>query len=230
MQYKKTGLTVSDVARVLQGRGVDRKKCNEERKGLPVIVGASSLQEGGVEITRWIENPAPSAVLSKFGDILVSAQGTCGKVGINNIGDAVITDAIIAVRPIPPLVSPYFLVLVIVDAIENKHVIPEFDEDTTGFQRVIKADLIAGIEFMPLDSLHQAENVQAMKNFVCSYFHPQPAKDSGHLQVDEMSLEDCLNEMGRKISRQRSAFNSLRKMVEGLNDKSESKILQEELL
>ena len=35
MQYQKTGLTVSDVARLFQGKGVDKKKCNEEKKGLP---------------------------------------------------------------------------------------------------------------------------------------------------------------------------------------------------
>ena len=99
MQYKKTGITVSDVARVLIGKGVDKKKCNKDKKGLPVIVGASTIDDGGLEISRWIENPSPNAVMSKFGDILVSAQGTCGKIGITNIGDAVLTDAVIAVRP-----------------------------------------------------------------------------------------------------------------------------------
>jgi len=38
MQYQRTGITVSDVARVLIGKGVDRKKCNEEKKTCIVTV------------------------------------------------------------------------------------------------------------------------------------------------------------------------------------------------
>lgn len=236
MQYKKTGLTVSDVSRLFQGKSVDKKKCNEEKKGLPVIVGASSLQEGGVKIVRWIETPAPTAVLSKFGDILISAQGTCGKVGINNIGDAVITDAIIAVRPIPPLVDPYFLVVVIVEAIENQHVIPEFDDDTIGFQRCIKSDLIGGIEFMPLDLSHQVENVQAMKDFVTSFreLHPDSRTlgKNGVQCFEEMSLDECVKEMAKAIRRQNKAFREIKDFSESLKNKEAKKIMkimQEEL-
>lgn len=132
---KITGLTVSDVSRLFQGKDVDKKKCNEEQKGFPVIVGASSLQAGGVKVSRWIENPQSTAVFSKYGDILISAQGTCGKVGINNIGDAIITNAIIAVRPMPWLMLPEVLCMWILYGIENQKVIPEFDEDTVGFQK-----------------------------------------------------------------------------------------------
>lgn len=170
MQNQITGLTVSDVSRLFQGKGVDKKKCNEKKKGLPVIVGASSLQSGGVEIKRWCE-PKGNEVISKYGDILVSAQGTCGKVGINNIGDAIITDAIIAVRPMPWLMLPVVLCMWILYGIENQKVIPEFDEDTVGFQRCIKADVIGNIEIQPLDALKQIETVSAMTSIAQGFQH-----------------------------------------------------------
>lgn len=227
---------MSDVARLFQGKGVDKKKCNEEKKGLPVIVGASSLKDGGVEITRWIETPSPTAVISKFGDILISAQGTCGKISVNNVGDAVITDAIIAVRPIPWCCDPYFLVVVIVEAIENQHIIPEFDEDTVGFQRIIKADLIGGIEFMPLDLIHQAENVQAMKDFVSSFreLHPESqfsGKKKNAVQLfEDMSLDELLAEMSREMNRQKKAFKEIKDFSESLKNKHATKIIQGVLL
>ncbi len=238
MQYQKTGITVSDVARVLIGKGVDRKKCNEEKKGFPVIVGASTIDDGGLLISRWIENPSPNAVLSKFGDILVSAQGTCGKIGINNIGDAVLTDAVIAVRPIPPLVDSYFLVIVIVEAIEHRHIIPEFPEDTVGFQRCIKPELIGGIEFIPLDTFHQAENVQAMKNFVSSFreLYPKESKKKKPEKMvnplknfEEKSLDDCLHEIEKSLRKRKKTLLELRKFSESIKNKQAIKIIQEEL-
>lgn len=77
MQYKKTGITVSDVARVLIGKGVDRKKCNEEQKGLPVIVGASTIDDGGLEVSRWIENPSPNGGRKATGLKRVSFSVSC---------------------------------------------------------------------------------------------------------------------------------------------------------
>lgn len=238
MQYKKTGITVSDVARVLIGKGVDRKKYNEEQKGLPVIVGASTIDDGGLNISRWIENPSPNTVLSKIGDILVSAQGTCGKIGINSIGDAVLTDAVIAVRPIPPLVDSYFLVVVIVEAIEHKHIIPDFPEDTIGFQRCIKPELIGGIEFIPLDTFQQAENVQAMKDFVSSFreIYPKESKKEKHEKImkplknlEEKSLDDCLDEIEESLRKKKKSLKELREFSESIKNRQAAEIIQEEL-
>ena len=231
MQYKKTGITVSDVARVLIGKGVDRKKCNEDKKGLPVIVGASTIDDGGLLISRWIENPSPNAVLSKFGDILVSAQGTCGKIGINNIGDAVLTEAMIAVRPIPPLVDSYFLVVVIVEAIEHRHIIPEFPEDTIGFQRCIKPELIGGIEFIPLDTFQQAENVQAMKDFVSSFreLYPKESKKEKHENIEKKTLDDCLDEIEEFLRKRKKSLKELREFSESIKNRQAAEIIQEEL-
>ncbi len=231
MQYQKTGITVSDVARVLIGKGVDRKKCNEEKKGFPVIVGASTIDDGGLEISRWIENPSPNAVMSKFGDILVSAQGTCGKIGINNIGDAVLTDAVIAVRPIPPLADPYFLVIVIVEAIELRHIIPDFPEDTVGFQRCIKPELIGGIEFIPLDTFQQAETVKAMKDFVSSFRNlcPKESKEETLENIEKKSLDDCLAGIEEPLRKSKKSLIELRKISESLKNKQAMKIIQEEL-
>lgn len=231
MQYKKTGITVSDVARVLIGKGVDKKKCNKDKKGLPVIVGASTIDDGWLEISCWIENPSPNAVMSKFGDILVSAQGTCGKIGINNIGDAVLTDAVIAVRPIPPLVNSYFLVIVIVEAIEHKHIIPEFPEDTIGFQRCIKPELIGGIEFIPLDTFQQAENVQAMKDFVSSFreLYPKESKKEKHENIEKKTLDDCLDEIEEFLRKRKKSLKELREFSESIKNRQAAEIIQEEL-
>lgn len=233
MQYQKTGLTVSDVARLFQGKGVDKKKCNEEKKGLPVIVGASSLKEGGVEVTRWIENPAPTAVISKFGDILVSAQGTCGKVGVNNVGDAVITDAIIAVRPIPWLMHPGFLLMIILYGIEEQHVIPEFDEDTVGFQRCIKSEIIGNIEIQPLDSLKQIETVASMKKITQSLCPSKAKEQSEDPEISQLdSLEDVLNYIKTKEKSYQKSCKDLEKCFDEIvknNSHINTEILQEEL-
>lgn len=236
MQYKKTGITVSDVARVLIGKGVDRKKCNEDKKGLPVIVGASTIDDGGLEISRWIENPSPNAVMSKFGDILVSAQGTCGKIGINNIGDAVLTDAMIAVRPILSLVDSYFLVVVIVEAIELKHIIPDFTEDTIGFQRRIKPELIGGIEFIPLDTFQQAENVQTMKALV-NAFSPAYSKKSKSKKNNKQELEnqnmksvdELLDEIEADMKQSKKSFIELKKSLKDIENEETINAIQEEL-
>lgn len=231
MQYKKTGITVSDVARVLIGKGVDRKKCNEDKKGLPVIVGASTIDDGGLEISRWTENPSPNAVVSKIGDILVSAQGTCGKIGINNIGDAILTDAVIAVRPIPPLVDSYFLTIVIVEAIEHQHIIPDFPEDTIGFQRCIKPELVGGIEFIPLDTFRQAENVQAMKDFVSSFreLYPKESKKEKHENIEKKTLDDCLDEIEESLRKRKKSLKELREFSESIKNRQAAEIIQEEL-
>lgn len=236
MKYKKTGITVSDVARVLIGKDVDRKKCNEDKKGLPVIVGASTIDDGGLEISRWIENPSPNAVISKFGDILVSAQGTCGKIGINNIGDAVLTNAVIAVRPIPPLVDSYFLVVVIVEAIEFKHIIPDFPEDTVGFQRCIKPELISGIEFIPLDTFRQAENVHTMKALV-NAFSPAYKKESKSKKNNKQELEnqtmksvdELLDEIEADLKQSKKIFIELKKSLKDTENKETINAIQEEL-
>lgn len=233
MQYQKTGLTVSDVARLFQGKGVDKKKCNEEKKGLPVIVGASSLKDGGVEVTRWIENPAPTAVISKFGDILVSAQGTCGKVGVNNVGDAVITDAIIAVRPIPWLMHPGFLLMIILYGIEEQHVIPEFDEDTVGFQRCIKAEVIGNIEIEPLDTLKEIETVASMKKITQSLCPSKAKEQSEDPEISQLdSLEDVLNYIKTKEKDYQKSCKDLEKCFDEIvknNSHINTEILQEEL-
>lgn len=232
MNYPKTGLTVSDVSRLFQGKGVDKKKCNEEKKGFPVIVGASSLQEGGVEVSRWIENPAPTAVMSKFGDILISAQGTCGKISVNNIGDAVITDAIIAVRPIPWLMDYCTLIMWIVWAIDQNNLIPEFDEDTVGFQRTIKADLIGSIEIKPLDTLKQIETVSAMKTIAEGFSGIEKRQKERETELHSVgSVEEVFKELE---SLQRECTKDLKDLKQFIkngiktSNNSES-VIQEEL-
>ena len=169
--------------------------------------------------------------MSKFGDILVSAQGTCGKIGINNIGDAVLTDAVIAVRPIPPLADPYFLVIVIVEAIELRHIIPDFPEDTVGFQRCIKPELIGGIEFIPLDTFQQAETVKAMKDFVSSFRNlcPKESKEETLENIEKKSLDDCLAGIEEPLRKSKKSLIELRKISESLKNKQAMKIIQEEL-
>lgn len=220
---------MSDVSRLFQGKGVDKKKCNEEKKGLPVIVGASSLQSGGVEIKRWCE-PKGNEVISKYGDILVSAQGTCGKIGINNIGDAIITDAIIAVRPMPWLILPELLCMWILYGIENQKVIPEFDDDTVGFQRCIKADVIGNIEIQPLDTLKQIETVSAMTSMAQGFQRLETKIADQDREIPSIqSKDDIMKALKQEQKEIAQDLKDLEKLLKGDAENNKNQNMQEEL-
>ena len=220
---------MSDVSRLFQGKGVDKKKCNEEKKGLPVIVGASSLQSGGVEIKRWCK-PKGNEVISKYGDILVSAQGTCGKIGINNIGDAIITDAIIAVRPMPLLMLPEVLCMWILYGIENQKVIPEFDDDTVGFQRCIKADVIGNIEIQPLDTLKQIETVSAMTSMAQGFQRLETKIADQDREIPSIqSTDDIMKALKQEQKEIAQDLKDLEKLLKGDAENNKNQNMQEEL-
>lgn len=64
------------VIKLISGRDVSGKLCNEEKKGIPYILGASNIKDGKFIAERWIENPV---VVAEENDILISCKGTIGK-------------------------------------------------------------------------------------------------------------------------------------------------------
>lgn len=206
-----TSLTISDVSRIFVGKSLDKKKCNEEKKGLPVIVGASSLKSGGIETVRYSE-PTEKSIISKFGDVLVSRVGTCGKVAVNNIGDAIITEAVIAVRFMPWLMLPCVGLMHIVHAIENLHIIPEFDEGTIGFQREMSADIIANIEIWPLDTAKNIADVDAMKGIAKGFSKADKPKKE---QTPEVlpPVSELMADIKKDIANMSKGYKELEKLL-----------------
>lgn len=76
---KENIVALAEVCEVLQGKNVDRKKCNDNGEGLPVVVGASDLVQGAFIPKRWCSETLKEPTLSEAGDILLSVVGTLGK-------------------------------------------------------------------------------------------------------------------------------------------------------
>ena len=62
--------------KLISGRDVPIKLCNDNGIGIPYILGASNINNNEFFIERWIEKPV---VTSLKGDILLSVKGTIGK-------------------------------------------------------------------------------------------------------------------------------------------------------
>lgn len=69
------------VIELISGRDVPATQCNNEKRGIPYILGASNIKDGIFIEERWIEKPV---VIAKKNDILLSCKGTIGKTIIIN--------------------------------------------------------------------------------------------------------------------------------------------------
>lgn len=67
---------LGSVIKLISGRDIPAKLCNDEGKGIPYILGASNIKQREFIPERWIEEPV---VIAEKGDILVSCKGTIGK-------------------------------------------------------------------------------------------------------------------------------------------------------
>lgn len=72
---KENIVALAEVCEVLQGKNIDRKKCNDNGEGLPVVVGASDLVQGVFTPKRWCSETLKEPTLSEAGDILLSVVG-----------------------------------------------------------------------------------------------------------------------------------------------------------
>lgn len=89
---------LGEIIELISGRDSPIKKCNDEGKGIPYIMGASNISDKGLIIERWIEKPQ---VIGKKGDLLITVKGTVGKTILLNEYDEVnLSRQVVAIRQI----------------------------------------------------------------------------------------------------------------------------------
>ena len=151
-------IKISDVAMILQGRNIDSKKLNTERRGLPYIVGASCIKDNRLHCEKYCGDYERETI-SQLGDIIISTVGTLGKIGINDIGDCVLSKHVCAVRFVPQILPEYGLICLMGSL--STIILPE-DPDKTGFSRKLDAAEIGELPLMLAVIDEQREVVERM--------------------------------------------------------------------
>lgn len=138
-------VALADICKVLQGKNVDKKKTNEEKQGLPVVVGASDLIQGRFVPSRWCNEKLNQPTLTEKGDILMSVVGSIGKMAVNTEGTAILSKHVCALRPKDGVSRQYLMAVVsrlLLDAIPDTA-----DEVVLGFQNKADIDELKKIRF-----------------------------------------------------------------------------------
>jgi len=153
---------ISDVADILVGKNINKDKLNADGKGLPYIVGASSLQDSVLECKGHCES-IEGQIISKTGDVIISTVGTLGKMAINNIGDCVLSKHVCAVRFASQIVPEYGLLCIkasIAAVITEAN--DSLGENVTGFSRKLDVGAIGDLPFCLISIRRQEETVERM--------------------------------------------------------------------
>lgn len=90
-------IRLGDCIELISGRDLELSDCNDKRKGIPYILGASNIDNNTFTITRWTETPT---VIGKKNDILVSVKGTIGKLLILEENEIHLSRQIMAIRTV----------------------------------------------------------------------------------------------------------------------------------
>ena len=138
-------VALADICKVLQGKNVDKKKTNEEKHGLPVVVGASDLIQGRFVPSRWCNEKLNQPTFTEKGDILMSVVGSRGKMAVNTEGTAILSKHVCALRPKDGVSRQYLMAVVsrlLLDAIPDTA-----DEVVLGFQNKADIDELKKIRF-----------------------------------------------------------------------------------
>lgn len=193
-------IKLSDVALVLQGRNVNVKKLNTEGRGLPYIVGASCIKDARLNCEKYCENHEKETI-SHQGDIIVSVVGTLGKIGINDIGDCVLSKHVCAIRFIPQILPEYGL-LCVMGSISA--IIPPNDPTQTGFSRKLDAAAIGELPLMLANIDYQRETIEKMVLLACRFgkkcAEPKPI-EAEKLPDDPIQLIDRFKRESKTILR-----------------------------
>ncbi len=88
-------LRFEDIALLLSGRDLEANECNNDKRGLPYLIGASNIVLKQIQISRWTEF---AKVISERGDILLSCKGTVGEIVLNTVGPIHIARQFMAIR------------------------------------------------------------------------------------------------------------------------------------
>lgn len=142
---KENIVALAEVCEVLQGKNVDRKKCNDNGEGLPVVVGASDLVQGVFTPKRWCSETLKEPTLSEAGDILLSVVGTLGKMGVNTQGSAILSKHVCALRPRKGVSRQYLMAVIsrlLLDAISDTA-----GDVLLGFQNKLDVEVLKKIRF-----------------------------------------------------------------------------------
>ena len=128
---------LSELIILLSGRDLDSKDCNSKCEGAPYLIGASNVDDGKVNITRWTTKPI---VVSQKGDILISCKGTIGEIVHNTIGNIHIARQFMAIRNISGIITDYieiFIKSVIIDIKDNaRGVIPGISREDILYREI----------------------------------------------------------------------------------------------
>ena len=138
-------VALADICKVLQGKNVDKKKTNDEKHGLPVVVGASDLIQGRFVPSRWCNEKLNQPTFTEKGDILMSVVGSIGKMAVNTEGTAILSKHVCALRPKDGVSKQYLMAVVsrlLLDAIPDTA-----DEVVLGFQNKADIDELKKIRF-----------------------------------------------------------------------------------
>ena len=138
-------VALADICKVLHGKNVDKKKTNEEKHGLPVVVGASDLIQGRFVPSRWCNEKLNQPTFTEKGDILMSVVGSIGKMAVNTEGTAILSKHVCALRPKDGVSRQYLMAVVsrlLLDAIPDTA-----DEVVLGFQNKADIDELKKIRF-----------------------------------------------------------------------------------
>ena len=206
-------IKIKDCAIVTQGKNLDKKYLNTDKKGLPYIVGASSLKECGLVCEKYTEYGDKSE-LSQLGDIIISTVGTLGKMAVNNIGECVLSKHVCAVRFVPQILPEYGMICLMASI---KTCIPPVDEMQTGFSRRLD---VSAIEELPLTLIginQQQETVNKMLALGREFFSLKdlpPALDT--LPDDPVELIELFEQETNKILKEQRK--TLRRIVEIIKD------------
>lgn len=138
-------VALADICKVLQGKNVDKKKTNDEKHGLPVVVGASDLIQGRFVPSRWCNEKLNQPTFTEKGDILMSVVGSIGKMAVNTEGTAILSKHVCALRPKDGVSRQYLMAVVsrlLLDAIPDTA-----DEVVLGFQNKADISVLKKIRF-----------------------------------------------------------------------------------
>ena len=205
-------IKIGDCAIITQGKNINKKFLNNEKKGLPYVVGASCLKGSGVVCSKYTEYPEKSEI-TILGDVLVSTVGTLGKIAVNNIGNCVLSKHVCAVRFVPQILPEYGM-LCLMGAIHM--CIPEDDGVQTGFSRRLD---ISAIEELPLTLVginQQRATVEKMM-FLGEQFFELKGKSSDVKELMDDPIELIHNFEKEVTANLREQRRALRKIVEIIN-------------
>lgn len=200
-------ITIGDCSVILQGKNIDKKKLNESGNGLPYIVGASCLKDGGVICKSYCEN-TENQVISHLGDVIISTVGTLGKMAVNNLGDCVLSKHVCAVRFVPLILPEYGLICLMGSL---SALIPPDDGTKTGFSRKLDINVIAQCPMLLIGIDAQRETVSKMTTLTqCFGGKEVQSADTKSLPDDPLELADWFQKKSSALlKKQQKAINAI---------------------